>query len=69
MPRTDAVCIRCGKPIVRDDQTCVFKGQRWPCLTEDHPSVFDAPVGGGTLSVKAGWGVNPVPILEDPYGE
>ena len=69
MSRTDAICLRCRKPIERDGQTCVFEGQRWPCVSEDHPRVFDAPVGGKTLRIKSGWGINPVPILDDPYAE
>ena len=69
MSRTDAICIRCGKPIERDDQTCEFKGQRWLCVPPSDQSVFDAPVGDDTLRIKSGWGINPVKILDDPYEE
>ena len=66
-----ARCERCDRPITSDDQTCTLDGsvdgQRWPCVRPDDPSVFEAPVGDGTLKVKAGWGIRPVPILADPY--
>ena len=62
-------CTRCKLPMLRDDQTCVFHGQRWPCVPPSDQSVFDAPVGDSTLRVKSGWDVNPIPTYDDPYAE
>lgn len=70
---TDApCCVRCDKQLEVDNQTCKIdpdSGQRFPCVRPDDQSVFEAPVGDGILKVKSGWGINRVPILDDPYKE
>lgn len=63
--RLAEVCIRCKRPIERDDQSCVFKGQRWPCVSASDKSVIEAD----GLRIKTGWDVNPIPLLKDPYAE
>jgi len=63
MTTSPSRCLRCRQPILTDDQSCEFKGQRWRCVSEDDNRVFE--VDG--LLIKNGWGVNPVPLLRDPY--
>ena len=58
------VCSRCHRPITRPDQTCVFLGQRWPCVPPSDQSVME--VDG--LRIKTGRAhVRPVRQLDDPY--
>ncbi len=69
------VCLRCGKPITRDGQTCRmwgrvrglcgWRGPRFPCVPRSDNTVIKAD----GLLVKTGEDANPVPILDDPYGE
>ena len=57
------ICSRCHRPMTRDDQTCFFKGQRWPCVARTDKTVIR--VDG--LLIKTGDQANPVPIWADPY--
>ncbi len=69
MPPTDATCTRCGKPIERDGQTCVFKGQRWPCRPPGDPTVIE--VDGLLIRTGDAYGNYGTPLryLDDPYAE
>jgi len=58
------VCTRCGRLIRNADQTCIWKGARWPCVPPSDNTVIE--VNG--LLIKTGDRANPVPILEDYYG-
>ncbi len=56
-------CTRCGRPITKD-QTCFFKGARWPCVPPSDNTVIE--VDGLLIKTGDSYG-KPVPILEDYY--
>ena len=57
-------CTRCGRPITKPDQTCFFKGARWPCIPPSDNTVIE--VDGLLIKTGDNYG-KPVPILEDYY--
>ena len=58
-------CTRCGRPITKPDQNCVWKGARWPCIPPSDNTVIE--VDGLLIKTGDNYG-KPVPILEDHYG-
>ncbi len=58
------VCLRCGCPITGPNQTCYWKGQRWPCVPPSDNTVIQ--VDGLLIKTGDNYG-KPVPILDDPY--
>ena len=59
-------CTRCRRPIVKDNQTCFFKGARWLCVPESDNTLIE--VNGLLLRTGDRYG-KPVPILDDYYAK
>lgn len=57
-------CTRCGRPITGPDQTCVWRGARWPCIPPSDNTVIE--VDGLLIKTGDNYG-QPVEILDDYY--
>lgn len=63
-----SVCMRCGKPVLKDGQMCTkTDGQPWPCR-EEGEAAGSILVDGLIVRVGDNYGA-PVMNLKDPYAQ
>ncbi len=65
-------CIRCGRPIRTERQSCVVNGKPYPyagCLPDNADTRLSLIEANGVYLNVARYRVQPIQILDDPYAD